>query len=219
MGVSRFGPAQPNNLDKSERPFPEGAQWAGPNDAPLELPLVAESSARLPRMALEHAGIGKKAAEPFDVRSPPQFHPTVDRGVIHGVVEEPVDGTSNVEGSQGLDVDDFRRWWRQSWNQETAGKHYRGPKLTRMAIALGGIALVSSALALKEGAQTLLRGPPAAPRAKAAAAARPAVMSSAFAEYFIGQALSSVRSARFLNYKSSNLIPSGTTKFVHNRSY
>ena len=53
--------------------------------------------------------MGKEAAEPFDVRSSPQLHPTVDRGVIHGVVGEPVDATSNVEGPQALDVDDFRR--------------------------------------------------------------------------------------------------------------
>ena len=165
MGVSGFGPAPHNNLDKSERRFREGAQRTAPNDAPSELPRIAESSARLPRMALEHAGIGKEAAEPFDVRSSPQLHPTVERSVIHGVVGEPVDGTSNVEGPQALDVDDFRRWWRQSWNQETAEKHYRGPKLTRMAMALGGIALVSAALALKEGAPTLLKRPPVAPPA------------------------------------------------------
>ena len=82
-----------------------------------------------------------------------------------GVVEEPVDGSSNFEGPQDLDVDDFRRWWRQSKKQDTAEQRYRKPKLTRLVIAFGGIALVSSALAIKEGAPTLLMGPPAAPSA------------------------------------------------------
>ena len=157
MGVSGFGPAPHRNLDKSERPFCKGAHRTGSKDAPSELPRTAESSTRLPRMASARAG--KEAAGPFDVGSSPQLHSTVDGGVIHGVVGEPVDGTANVEGPQALDVDDFHRWWRHSLNQESTEKHYRGPKLTRLALSLGGIALVSSALALKEGAPTLLKGP------------------------------------------------------------
>ena len=165
MGVSGFGPAPHSNLDQSERRYREGAQRTAPNDAPSETPRIEESSARLPRVALEHANMGKEAAQSFDARSSPQLQPTVDRGVIHGVVGEPVDATSNVEGSQALDVDDFRRWWRQSLTQETAEKHYHGPELTRMAIAFGVMVLVSSALALKEGEPTLLKGPPVAPPA------------------------------------------------------
>ena len=164
MGVSGFGPAPHNNLGNSEHRFREGAQRIGPNDAPSKLARPAESTARLPRMDMEHADIGNEAAEPFDVRSSPQLHPTVERGVIHGGgVGEPVDGTSNVVGPQAFDVDDFRRWWRQNLNQESAEKHYRGPKLTRRAIALAGIALVSSALVLKEGATFLKWLPVAAP--------------------------------------------------------
>jgi hypothetical protein len=65
------------------------------------------------------------------------------------------------QDSRALDVDDFRRWWQQSLTQEAAQNPPRGRKLTRMAIALAGIALISSALALKGGAPNAARRTPA----------------------------------------------------------
>jgi hypothetical protein len=85
--------------------------------------------------------------EPLDVGLSPRWHLT------------PGDGTSIVDAKDPrvLDVDDFRRWWRQRLIQEAAENRSHGRKLTRMAIALGGIALIGSALALKGGAPALLK--------------------------------------------------------------
>jgi hypothetical protein len=71
----------------------------------------------------------------------------------------------DAEDPRVFDVDDFRRWWQQSLAGEAAQDRSRGRKLTRIAIALAGIALVSSAMVLKGGAPTLLKTRPVAPPA------------------------------------------------------
>jgi hypothetical protein len=71
----------------------------------------------------------------------------------------------DAEDTRAFDVDDFRRWWQQRLAGEAAQDRSRGRKSTRVAIALAGIVLISSALALKGGAPTLLKTPPVAPPA------------------------------------------------------
>jgi hypothetical protein len=71
----------------------------------------------------------------------------------------------DAEDPRVFDVDDFRRWWQQSLAGEAAQDRSRGRKLTRIAIALAGIALISSAMVLKGGAPTLLKTRPVAPPA------------------------------------------------------
>ena len=161
MGVSGFEPAPHINLGEFERRLREGMQRTCPNDAPSKLPRTTESSNRLPHPALSGcapnslgcARTGTESTEPFDVRSSPQLHLT------------PGIGTSIVdaEDPRALDVDDFRRWWQQRLAQEAAHDRSRGRKLTRMAIALAGVALISSALALKGGAPKLQKTPTVAP--------------------------------------------------------
>ena len=163
MGVSGFGPAPQINLGEFERRLREGVHRTGPNDAPSKLPRIAESSSRLPHPALsrrapntlERARTRKESTEPLDVRSPPQLH------------VPPGNGTSIVdaEDPRTLDVDDFRRWWQQRLAGEPAQDRSRGRKLPRMAIALTGFALISSALVLKGGAPPLLKTPPVVPPA------------------------------------------------------
>ena len=77
---------------------------------------------------------------PLDVGSSQQSHLTLS------------DETSIIGAEE---LDDFRRWWRQSLTQKAAENRPRGRKLTRMAIASAGLALIGSALALKGGAPTL----------------------------------------------------------------
>jgi hypothetical protein len=79
----------------------------------------------------------------------------------------PGNGTSIVdaEDPRTLDVDDFRRWWQQRLAGEAAQDRSRGRKLPRMAIALTGFALISSALVLKGGVPPLLKTPPVVPPA------------------------------------------------------
>ncbi len=162
MGVSGFGPAPHINLDEFERRLREGGQRTGPNDAPSKLPRITESSSRLPHPAsrcasntVERARTAKESTELLDVRSSPQLHLT------------PGDGTSMVdsEDPQALDVDDFRRWWQHGLTQEAAQNRSRGRKLTRMAVALAGVALISSALSFKGGAPIPPTTPPTAPSA------------------------------------------------------
>ena len=163
MGVSGFGPAPQINPGEFERRLREGVHRTGPNDAPSNLPRTTESSSRLPHPALsrrapntlERARTRKESTEPLDVRSPPQLH------------VPPGNGTSIVdaEDPRTLDVDDFRRWWQQRLAGEAAQDRSRGRKLPRMAIALTGFALISSALALKGGAPALLKTPPVVPPA------------------------------------------------------
>jgi len=135
----------------------------GPNDAPSNLPHTTESSSPLPHPALsrrapnalERARARKESTEPLVVRSPPQLH------------VPPGNGTSIVdaEDPRTLDVDDFRRWWQQRLAREPAQDRSRGRKLARMAIALTGFALISSALVLKGGAPALLKTPHVVPPA------------------------------------------------------
>ena len=163
MGVSGFGPAPQINPGEFERRLREGVHRTGPNDAPSNLPRTTESSSPLPHPALsrrapntlERARTGKESTEPLDVRSPPQLH------------LPPGNGTSIVdaEDPRTLDVDDFRRWWQQRLAGEAAQDRSRGRKLPRMAIALTGFALISSALVLKGGVPPLLKTPPVAPPA------------------------------------------------------
>ena len=68
----------------------------------------------------------------------------------------------DAEDPRTLDVDDFRRWWQQRLAWEPAQDRSQGRKPPRMAIALTGIAVIGSALALKEGAPALLKTPPIA---------------------------------------------------------
>ena len=162
MGVSGFGPAPQSNLDEFERRLREGVQRTDPNDAPSK-PRTTESSSRLPHPALsrrapntlECAGSRKESIEPLDVRSLPQLHLPLGNGISIVDAEDP----------RTLDVDDFRRWWQHRLAREPAHDRSQGRKLPRMAIALAGIALISSALALKGGAPTLLKTLPVAPPA------------------------------------------------------
>ena len=94
----------------------------------------------------------RNSTEPLDVRSPPQLHVPSGNGTLIVDVEDP----------RTFDVDDFRRWWQQRLAWEPAQDRSRGRKLPRMAIALTGFALISSALALKRGAPALLKTPPIA---------------------------------------------------------
>jgi hypothetical protein len=71
----------------------------------------------------------------------------------------------DAEDPRAFDVDDFRRWWQQRLAGEAAQDRSRGRKLPRMAIALTGFALISSALVLKGGVPPLLKTPPVAPPA------------------------------------------------------
>jgi SPOR domain len=163
MGVSGFGPAPQINPGEFERRLREGVHRTGPNDAPSNLPRATESSSPLPHpalsrrapKALERAPTRKESTEPLDVRSPPQLH------------VPPGNGTSIVdaEDPRTLDVDDFRRWWQQRLAGEAAQDRSRGRKLPRMAIALTGFALISSALVLKGGVPPLLKTPPVVPPA------------------------------------------------------
>ena len=158
MGVSGFGPAPQINPGEFERRLREGVHRTGPNDAPSNLPRTTESSSPLPHPALsrhapntlERARTGKESTEPPDVRSSPQLH------------LPPGNGTSIVdaEDPRAFDVDDFRRWWQQRLAGEAAQDRSRGRKLPRMAIALTGFALISSALVLKGGVPPLLKTPP-----------------------------------------------------------
>ena len=164
MGVSGFGPAPQINPGEFERRLREGVHRTGPNDAPSNLPRTTESSSPPPHPALsrrapnalERARTRKESTEPLDVRSPPELH-----------VLRPGNGTSIVdaEDPRTLDVDDFRRWWQQRLAGEAAQDRSRGRKLPRMAIALTGFALISSALVLKGGVPPLLKRPPVVPPA------------------------------------------------------
>jgi hypothetical protein len=139
--------------------------------APSRLPRISESSSRLSECAPntpntpERGGTGKESIEPLDLRSPPQLH------------LKPGGGASIVDADDPRTVDDLRRWWQKRLPQGAAQDHSRRQKLTRMAIALAGIALVSSALA-----PTLLKRPPVAPLAndtvRAETAGTPADISS-----------------------------------------
>jgi hypothetical protein len=163
MGVSGFGPAPQINPGEFERRLRGGVDRTGPNDAPSNLPRTTESSSPLPHpalsrrapKALERARTRKESTEPLDVRSPPQLH------------VPPGNGTSIVdtEDPRTLDVDDFRRWWQQRLAGEAAQDRSRGRKLPRMAIALTGFAVISSALVLKGGVPPLLKTPPVVPPA------------------------------------------------------
>jgi hypothetical protein len=129
MDVTGFGLAPRANVDEFARHL----------HAPSRLRHISESSSRLSQYApstLERASTGKESIEPLDVRSP-----SGDR----------------AKDPRALDVDAFRRWWRQRVIQEVAEKrsHRRIP--TGVAITLAGIALIGSALALKGGAPTLLK--------------------------------------------------------------
>jgi SPOR domain len=88
---------------------------------------------------------GKESIEPLDVRS------------------SPGDATSIVDTDDPRTVDDFRRWWRRKLPRGAAQDHFRPRKLTRMAIGLAGMALISSALA-----PALLKRPPVVVRAETA---------------------------------------------------
>jgi SPOR domain len=163
MGVSGFGPAPQINPGEFERRLREGVHRTGLNDAPSNLPRTTESSSRLPHPALswrapntmERARIGKESTKLLNVRSPPQLHVPPSNGA----------STVDAEDPRTLDVDDFRRWWQQRLVGEAAQDRSRGRKLTRMATALTGIALIGSALALKGGAPALLKTPPDIPAA------------------------------------------------------
>jgi hypothetical protein len=165
MGVSGFGPTPQTNLSEFERRLREGVQRTGPNDAPSKLPRMAESSSRIPHPALsrgapntlEGARTGKESTER-------QLYLTPGNGTSIVDAEEP----------RAFDVDDFRRWWQQRLAGEAAQDRSRGRKLKRIAIALAGIALICSALALKGGAPTLLKTPSIAPPAKDTAGAQTA---------------------------------------------
>jgi hypothetical protein len=162
MGVSGFEPVPYFNLDEFKRRLRKIVWRTGPNDAPSGLPCITESSTRLPHPALSrsppntlrHAGIGKESAEPLEVQPSPQSRLTHN------------DGTSIVDADdpRALDVENFRRWWRQSSTREAAKDRSRGEKLTRIAIAFAGIALIGSALTLRV-APTLLKTPPLSPPA------------------------------------------------------
>src|ERR1700733_12570441 len=163
MGVSGFGPAPQINPGEFERRLREGVHRTGPNDAPSKLPRTTESSLPLPHPALsrrapnalERARTRKESTEPLDVRSPPELHVPPGNGTPIVDAEDP----------RTLDVDDFRRWWQQRLAGEAAQDRSRGRKLPRMAIALSGIALIGSALALRESAPALLNTSPVAPPA------------------------------------------------------
>jgi SPOR domain len=163
MGVSGFGPAPQINPGEFERRLREGVHRTGSNDAPSNLPRATESSSTLPHPALsqrapnalERARTRKESTEPLEVRSSPQLH--LPPGNETSIVD--------AEDPRTLDVDDFRRWWQQRLAGEAAQDRSRGRKLPRMAIALTGVALISSALVLKGGAPSLLKTPPVAPPA------------------------------------------------------
>ena len=140
MSVRAFGPAPHINVDEIARRL----------RAPSSLPRISESSSRLSECAPntpERGGTGKESIEPPDLRSPPQLH------------LKPGGGASIVDADDSRTVDDLRRWWQQRLPQGAAQDHSRRQKLTRMAIAIAGIALISSAIA-----PTLLKRPPVAPR-------------------------------------------------------
>ena len=141
MSVRAFGPAPHINVDEIARRL----------RAPSSLPRISESSSRLSECAPntpERGGTGKESIEPPDLRSPPQLH------------LKPGGGASIVDADDSRTVDDLRRWWQQRLPQGAAQDHSRRQKLTRMAIAIAGIALISSAIA-----PTLLKRPPVAPLA------------------------------------------------------
>ena len=138
MGVPTFGPAPHINVDEFARRL----------RAPSRPPCLSESSSRLSQCA---RNTGKESIEPLDVRSSPQLR------------LDPGDGTSIVDTDDPRAIDDFRRWWQQRLPQKAAQDHARGRKLTGMAIAVAGIAVISSAIALKGGVPTMLNRPPVAP--------------------------------------------------------
>jgi hypothetical protein len=162
MGVSGFGPAPQFRLDECQRLLRKVVQRAGPNDAPSKLPRLTESipfphPALSTRAAntLERAGAGKESTEPLALRPRPQSHLTHDDG----------NSVADAEAPRPLDVEDFRRWWRQRSAGEAAQARSRGRKLTHMAIALAGIAVIGSVLALKGGGPALRNTLPLSPPA------------------------------------------------------
>ena len=112
MGFSQFGPGSHIDLDEFERRLRESGQRAGPSDVPSKLADIAKSSTQLPHPlpsrcapnTRERVSTVTNSTEPIDVRTPPQLHLT------------PGNETSifDAEDPRALDVDDFRRWWRQS---------------------------------------------------------------------------------------------------------
>jgi cell division septation protein DedD len=152
MGVPGYGPAAHINANEFARRL----------RTPSRLPRISESSQCAPN-ALERAGTGKESIEPLDVRS------------------SPGDETSivNAKDPRALDVDDFRRWWRQRLIQEAPENRSQRRIPTRVAIALAGIALIGSALALKGGAPVQLNGSRVAPLANDTARAQTAAAADA----------------------------------------
>jgi hypothetical protein len=114
--------------------------------APSRLPHISEPSSQLSPCA---PNTGTESIEQLDVRSSPQSHLKPDA----------------AKGPRALDVDDFRRWWRRRLIHEAAENRSHERKPPRMAIALAGIALIGSAIVLKESAPAPLKGPPVAPLA------------------------------------------------------
>ena len=103
MGASGFGPAPHINPNEFERRLIEGG---GREGAP---------SRQLPHATRSSRATGRERAEPLDVRPSPQARLThCDETSI-----------ADTEDSHALDVDDFRRWWRQRLPQEAAQNRSR----------------------------------------------------------------------------------------------
>ena len=146
MGVSGFGPAPHANPDEYERRLRKGMMMRCPDGAPSDAPRRAASSNRPPQPVPSLPAPVGTGAESIDLSLSLQI----------------ADETSIVdaEDQHALDVEDFRRWWRQRLAQELTRDRLGGRKLTRMAIAFAGIALIGSIPAFEGGAPAPQKTPP-----------------------------------------------------------
>ena len=142
MGASGFGPAPHINPNEFERRLTDGG---GRETAPSILLPHATRSLHTPN-TFERAGTGSERTALLDVKPWPQARLT------HVYTEDP----------HALDVDDFRRLWRQALPQEAGQKRSHRLSRTHLAAALGVIALISSVLAFKQGAPPVVKSPPVA---------------------------------------------------------
>ena len=104
MGVSGFGPAPHANPDEYERRLRKGMMMRCPDGAPSDAPRRAASSNRPPQPVPSLPAPVGTGAESIDLSLSLQI----------------ADETSIVdaEDQHALDVEDFRRWWRQRLAQE-----------------------------------------------------------------------------------------------------
>jgi SPOR domain len=138
MGVSGFGPAPHANLDEYERRLRKGMLRTCPDGAPSNAP--------------RRTGSSNRPAHPVPSLPAPAGTGTESTDVSLSLQIAGETSIVDAEDQQALDVEDFRRWWRQRLAQESTQDRLGGRKLKRMAIAFAGMALIGSVPAFEGGA-------------------------------------------------------------------